>query len=267
MLRVLFWGIVLSAWGSSQALGQVSRTRAAYLTGYSSRDLSSVSSRCLLVPNDKLRFCREGYAASQVFHLRPHEFISQFIFLNTGLFAVREGALGYGIGFGENIRILGHHLEEDLRLISMPGLKLYFFDGLGMGFFKSSFAGHAAAIKLCRTYGAPWEQALCFFGLGRASVFAQSLWFESEAYGISALERYHLQQGYFYARIYANDERVSQMLTHEPGVLAAAQSLHLKAFSSLPIFEQQRRCIQSVLQHHYLCALQILRPDILLRAL
>lgn len=263
-LKHFVLGLVCFCFQVSEAQLGVARARQAYLTGFSSAKIENINERCILFDSAKLKFCREGFHASKVFTVSLSDYIMKPIYYGSELFFRREAALGYGIGAGENLERTDLRIAENLkRFYFLQGLRYYFVDGLGMGVFSPGYEAQKKAVLYCRSLPFSMDQALCFFGLGRASVFAQTQWFTEKVYGLRYSEIYHLRQGYLYAEIYANDDSGASLRHGEPGVLAAMQSKRMPISDLKGEYRQQQSCVRQPLAHHYLCALQILNPTML----
>lgn len=264
-LRALILGLILS-FPFSNLLAQQGtvKARQAYLSGFWAVQIENINQRCVPFDNVKLKFCREGFHASKVFSVPLLDYIAKPLVYGNQIFLQREAALGYGIGAGENLDRVDLHIVEELRrLYFLRGLRYYFVDGLGMGVFSPGAEAHKKATAFCRSLPFSTDQALCFFGLGRASVFAKSEWFKEKEYGLTFSESYHIRQGYLYAQIYANDESANSLRHNEPGVLAAMQSRRLPLSHLENEYKIQQSCARKANAHHYFCALQVLNPSML----
>ena len=264
-LRALALGTtLLFSLSYSHAQQGTVKARQAYLSGFSAVQIENINQRCILYDSVKFKFCREGFHASKVFAVPLLDYIGKPLIYGNEIFLQREAALGYGIGAGENLDKVDLHIVEELgRFYFLKGLRYYFVDGLGMGVFSPGVEAHKKATAFCRSLPFLTDQALCFFGLGRASVFARSEWFKEKEYDLSYSESYHIRQGYLYAQIYANDESASNLRHNEPGVLAAMQSRRLPLSHLENEYKIQQACAREANAHHYFCALRVLNPSML----
>ncbi|NUN05031.1 MAG: hypothetical protein HUU57_04645 [Bdellovibrio sp.] len=263
-LRSLVLGIfflLVSPYLRAQA-GTVT-ARQAYLFGFSSVQTPNINQRCVLYDSIKLKFCREGFHASKVFSEPLLDYIAKPLTYGSAIFYQREAALGYGIGVGENLEKIDLMAKTLRQFYFLKGLRYYFVDGLGMGVFSPGVVAQKKATSQCRSLPLSTDKALCFFGLGRASVFAKSEWFKEKEYALSYSELYHVLQGYMYARIYANDDASNSLPHDEPGVLAAMQSMRIPISELESQYKLQQACARQVDAHHYLCALRVLNPFML----
>jgi len=257
--------VFLSAFAYSQPTSsETEQARLAFLIAFWNPEIKSEVARCSLIPTEKLGFCREGFFASKIRNEPPRALVSRIAFRFSDLQSSREATLGYGIGAAQFPTLFRGDLKSEVDQLSyLSGLKYYFVDGIGMGLYASNRLDLNRAVSACRSFTHDIDKALCFFGMGRAAKFARNEIFNQQEFHFSERETFHLRQGFLFAKLYANREKLNESDLKEPGVLAAASGL--PAAQSLPVklISIEKACLTSISHHHYLCALQILRPEIL----
>ncbi len=258
VLTIFLFGSFLLLSNKAKA-SEAETAKAAFLFAYHNPAINQI---CSPYPSSKMAFCQEGYGAAWIQKYRAKDVVSKLFLTHQDRFLNRLWILGFGIGAAQFPNsYVGDVIGEINDLGPITGFKSYLIDGVGMGLYVTYKAELKKAFSACRLLNGSVDRKLCFFGIGRASFFAQNDLFLKSDQGLASVEKFDLKQGYFYASLFAGQQNPSSQLVSEPGIMAAF--FVLKKPLSAAVEDFFIKCNSRADQHHYLCALNFSRPDML----